>query len=584
MAKLTPTEISFIIKENPNKAVITAARQAANNLMMHVFGVGLQTALTQYQYFESGDVYTERKDGAISNQDLFERILKREEMVFNAQGGVAFYDGLTPAQTLTFDAQLDTIRYGMNIRKWIQNFALNAYRTDPMSLLFVEVSPSGDTVYPTYKSIACVYDYNTTGRRVEYVVFTLTVGDCKAFGVVDTTLDNMKAGETTNYYRVVDDAGDYIYKNADGAVIEVSGLSKVNTFKVVPAIITSDLINFSNPSKFNSPLDPMLELAGEFLKDRSIRNLSKKYTGFPKSVEPLLQCGTCNGTGYLSGAACPECTTLAGQNKGSGYKLKTKVSDVARFSVDPDGKFKIQDYYAYITPDIGTWDKQDTSLNDLENFMTDTYWGTVNRTTTTGPTQGETGLDSNKTATQVNQDMKPIYNRLNQTADWAETTENALCDFIGYYSFRDSFKKSSRTYGRYYILETPDEIREEYLEAKAKGAPQSTLNEILSKYYHSLYAENKIKLSIALKLMRVEPFLHYTVIQVQTMNPSRIDFFCKMYYSEWIATLEDGYLLITKADMLLSALVIYATDKMVLPSELLVPPTVGVTETVKAAQ
>lgn len=571
MAKLSLPQIQAIIKDNPNKAVLTAARTKANNLMMHVFGVGLDTALTQYQYFESAEVHGERKAGAISNMDLFERILKREEMVFNAQGGVSFYDGLTPPQTLALDAELDTIRYGMNIRKWVQNFALNAYRTDPMSLLFVEISLTGDKVYPTYKSVACIYDYATTGRRVEYVVFTLTVGDCRSFGVVDTTLDNMRAGETTNYYRVVDDNGDYIYKNEEGVIIEISELAKTHPFKQVPAIITSDLINFANPSNFNSPIDKTIELAGEFLKDRSIRNLSKKYTGFPKSIEPLLQCGTCNGTGYLSGAACPECTT-ARQDKGSGYKLKTKVSDVTRISLDPDGKFKIQDYFAYITPSIETWDKQDTSLNDLENFMTDTYWGTVNRTTTTGPTAGETGLDSNKTATQVNQDMKPIYNRLNQTADWAETTENSLCDFIGMYTFPDAFKKSSRTYGRYYILETPDEIREQYLEAKTKNAPQSTLNEILSKYYHSLYAENKIKLSVALKLMRVEPFLHYSVAEVQIMNPSRLDFFCKMYYSEWLATLEEGYLLIGKVELLRADLVKYATEKMVDVEDLLTPP------------
>src|ERR1700676_3980717 len=365
-------QIQQIIKLNPNKQLIENARIVANNLMMQVYGVGLQDSFPKYGYFESDAIHTERKQGAISNKDLFERILKREEMVFTAQGGVSYYDGLNPEQTLLFDAVLDNIRYNMTIRKWVKEFALNAYRTDPMSVLYVEVSPSGLQVYPTYKSISCIYDYKTTGRKVEYIAFNMTVGDCLNFGVIDPDLDNMQSGQITSYYRFVDDAFDYIVKNTDGIISEYSKLSLL--FDSVPAIITSDLINFQNPAQFSSPLDRTIELAQEFLQDRSIRNLSKKYTGFQKVIEPLLQCGTCNGTGYLSGAACPECTT-GRQDKGSGFKLVTKVSDVARFPIDVDSQFDFKKYFGYIAPDITTWDKQDTSLNDTENFMVDTYWG-----------------------------------------------------------------------------------------------------------------------------------------------------------------------------------------------------------------
>lgn len=581
MAVVPFDQIQQIIKLNPNKQLISNAKTVANNLMMQVYGVGLQDSLPKYGYFESDAIHAERLQGAISNKDLFERILKREEMVFSAQGGVSYYDGLNTEQTLSFDAVLDNIRFNMTIRKWVKEFALNAYRTDPMSLLFVEVSPDAKQVYPTYKSISCIFDYKTTGRKVEYVAFNMTVGDCLNFCVVDPGLENMQSSQTTSYYRFIDDAYDYIVKNTDGVISEYSSLPLL--FDSLPAIVTSDLINFQNPYQFSSPLDRTIELAQEFLQDRSIRNLSKKYTGFQKVVEPLVQCGTCNGTGYYLGAACPDCTT-GRQDKGTGFKLVTKVSDVMRIPIDTDSNFDFKKYFGYIAPDISTWDKQDTSLNDLENFMVDTYWGTVNRTTTTGPTQGETGLDSNKTATQVNEDIKPIYARLNMTADWAEQTENALCDFIGEYLYKDSFKKSARTYGRYYILETPDEIRVTYLDTKSKGAPQSTLSEILSKYYHSLYAENKIKLNISLKLMRVEPFVHYTTVQVQAMNPSRIDFFCKMYFSEWLATLEEAYLVIAKVDKMIADLVVYSTQKMVLPADLLIPPTVGITETVRSAQ
>lgn len=579
MATIPFAQIQEIIKTNPNKTLIQDARQQANTLMMHVFGQGLDAAMENYGYFESKDIFEERKKGAISNKDLFSRLLQREEMVFTAQGGAAIYDGLTPAQTITFDALLDSIRYQMTIRKWVKEFALNAYRTDPMSLLFIEVSKDGSICYPTYKSVSCIYDYSMTGRKVEYVAFNMAVADCKNYGVNDPEIMDIPGSKSTNYYRFVDDMADYILKNTNGVVTIYDQIA--NIFELVPAVITSDLINFNNPNKFSSPLDPTIELAGCFLTDRSIRNLSKKYSGFAKVIEPLLQCGVCNGTGYLSGGACPACTT-AGQDKGTGYKLVTKVSDVTRFPIDVDNKFDYKNYFGYVSPDVKVWDKQDTSLNDLENEMVDVYWGTTDRQSTTGPQVGQKSIS--ETATKTLENLEPIYLRLNKTADWAQSTENALCDFIGMWKFPGSFKQSNRTYGRYYILETPDDLLIEYLDAKAKGAAQATLTDILSKYYHSLYSENKIKLAVALKLMLVEPFVHYTTVQVQAMNPAKIDVVCKIYFSEWLALQTKEYLITADQKKMTGDLLVYAEAKAALAPELLIVPTVGITENVRNTQ
>lgn len=579
MATIPFDQIQQIIKLNPNKQLIGEARDKANKLMLHVFGDGLQDAMNRNDYFESTDIFAERKKGAISNKDLFARLLQREEMVFTAQGGASFYEGLSPVQTIEFDALLDNIRYNMNIRKWVKEFGLNAYRTDPMSVLFVELSKDGKRAYPTYKSISCIYDYQTTGRKIEYICFSLTVADCLSFGVVDGKLSDMPPSNTTNYFRFVDDTFDYILKNEDGTVTAYNTL--VNVFKYVPAIITSDLINFTNPKKFSSPLDYTIELADSYCTDRSIRNLSKKYTGFPKTIEPILKCQRCDGIGYVAGSACPECTP-AGWDKGTGVKNRTTVSDKASFPIDVDSGFDYKKYFAYITPDIATWDKQDTSLNDLENQLTDVYWGTNSTQTTTGPNFTDKSIQ--ETATKTLENLQPIYNRLNLTADWVQSTENAIVDFIGTWKYGDTFKGSNRTLGRYYILETPNDLLVEYLDAKTKGSPLATLTDILSKYYHSLYSENKIKLSVALKLMNVEPFVHYTLVQVQAANPAKIDLVCKIYFSEWLATLEPAYLIVTPQDKMVADLVVYGSAKELLIPELLVEPAVSITEAVRNTQ
>lgn len=568
-----------IIKNNPNKTLVSDARDYSRKLQVNVLGKNCKDAIASYEYFENPDIQKIRSTNATSNVDLFARLLHREEMIFTAKGGSNTYPGLNEKDTQKFDATLDNIRFGMSIRRWIKEFAIKAYRVDPMAVLFVEVD-ANKNVYPTYKSIECIYDYQTTGRKIEYVCFRLKTSEVKTFLPNENVSGEAVTGYST-YYRLVDDKTDTIYKNANGTIVEVD--SQKIAFKSVPAIIASDLIDFSNTQNFLSPLQATLELAGNYFNDRSVRDIQKLYNGFAKSYEPLVTCGTCAGVGLLSGKSCPECTPV-GADRGLGYKLRTKVSDSIKVPLpkagDPNAvSLDMSKYFGYSSPPIEIWDKQDTSLNDIETAMNNTYWGTTNVQSTTGPTTEKHAFK--ETATKTLADLQPIYERLNMTANWAESTENQLCNFIGYYQFGDNLKQSGRTYGRYYILETPDELMEQYLDMKTKGAPQATLNDSLEKYYHSVYANDPNQLAIKLKLMNVEPFVHLTTVQVQANNPARIDFFCKLYFSEWLALQLDSYILMTPAAKLIVELVVYATEKMPLPADLLTPPTVSIADNIR---
>lgn len=577
--KVDIDQISAIIKSNPNKKLIQAARDYSAKLSLHVLGHKLDEAFTKNDYFESQDIFDVRHKHATSNKDLFGRLLQREEMVFTAKGGASFYNGLSEAQITAFDAKLDKIRFNITIRKWIKEFALQAYRTDPMGVLFVEVD-ADDNSYPTYKSTDCIFDYKTNGRKLEYVCFRLTGVEAKTFLIAAGKDASDSSFDSTNYgmyYRFVDDDQDRIVK-VGGVNVDVIDEVPIQ-FDTVPGIVVSDIIDFTNVKNFLSPLDKTIELANTFLQDRSIRDLSKKYSGFPKGYEPLMTCENCKGTGMLSGKSCQQCTP-AGSDKGTGFKLRTKVSDIARFPLPKEGQnnsFDPSKFYGYISPDIAIWDKQDTSLNDIEGIINDTYWGTTNKQSTTGPTTTDKHAFK-ETATKTLADLKPIYTRLNITADWAESTENALCNFIGEQFIGPSFKSSARTYGRNYILETPDELIEMYLDMKTKGAPQTALFDVLEKYYNAVYEDNPIQLTIKLKLMNVEPFIHMSLIEVQGANPSRDDFYMKMYYGEWISTLQDTYILTTTKEKLIEALRVFAKAKMVLPADSLIPPVVSVSE------
>lgn len=568
-------QISSIIKNNPNKATIKAARSMADALMLNVFGKDLKSNVNRCDYFENTKLYDERKKIAVSNQDLFERILRKEELVFTSVGGATYNSGLSKKQDSQMNTLLDSVRFGMNIRKWIEHFALNAYRTDPMSVILMEYTDN-QTVYPTYKSSYYIYDYCTNGRKVDHICFNLTIGDCRSMGLDLASYDNAPDGQMSCYFRFIDDAHDGIYKYESSVVNEIDALP--NPWGQVPAFVVSDIINFADSKIFLSPLAKLIELANTFQNDRSIRDLSKFFTGFPKTIEPLVVCETCLGSGYVDAQGCPSCTP-PGYAKGTGTKLYTKVSDVLRYPINQADKVNVKNVFGYVTPDIATWDKQDTSLNDIENLLKDVYWGTDVRENVQGPT---TGKNSSKpeTATKTNSNLQPVYSRLNTTADWAERTETMICTFIGQFLFPASFKSCIRAYGRYYILETPDDLMLTYLDMKAKSAPQFSLNEALRRYYCSFYESDPIQLQIKLKLIDIEPFVHYSLANIQAANPAKIDYIQKMYFSEWLTTKTDDYLLISNEQALRDDLLLYATAKTILTPEL-IAESVGTTENIR---
>jgi hypothetical protein len=547
---LTFEQAQSVVLNNPNKEYIEKGKSQADKLMLHIHGVGMDNALDHIDYFENSDIYATRKKYAVSNKDLFSRLLQQEDMVFSARGGSTYFN-LPDSEESQMNQLLDNVRYELSLRKWVRNFALQAYRADPMGIIMMEVEPlnidadgrmNEPRAYPTYKSIYCIYDYQSSGRKLEYICFQLRVEECISYGIKDDTFKDMKADDQTQYFRIIDDAKDLILQRKDGNVILTTNITQpnpiANQWKRTPGFIISDLIQFNEPQTFVSPLDFVVELADCFLFDRSVRDLQKKYHGFSKAIEPLLQCSTCAGTGQVNGDPCHSCAA-PGAERGTGYKMKTKVSDVARFPLDilEKGAFDFKAIFGYVTPDIDGWEKQDTSLMDIEKMMRCTYWGETVETKTSGPTTGQAGQE---TATKTNTNQRPIEARLNITADWAERTESMIADFIGQYWFENSWKKAAISYGRDYILKTADELMEDYLNIRTKGAPDFAMDEALEKVYRAKYQNNPVQLAKYLKMLDVEPFPHITVAIAKALITDFNEFNAKLYFGEWANTVPDA--------------------------------------------
>lgn len=570
--KCTLDQITDIVKTNPNKSRVSKAQEMAKKLMLHVHGVGMESAIKHCEYFANKDLYEVQKQYAVSNKDMYGRLLQQEDMVFTAKGGSSYFN-LAESQEKQMNGLLDDVRFGMNLRKWIRNFALQAYRSDPMGVLFMEVeelkvSASGEInnpkPYPTYKSSYSVFDYLPNGRKLEYICFQLEVHEALAFGIVDDELKNTDKSKKSNYYRFVDDEKDLIVKKKEDAVMIVAIDGKrnpiKNTWGKTPGFIASDLMMFNDPQCFLSPLSLTVELADCFLEDRSVRNLQKKFHGFGKAVEPLLLCGTCNGNGFMDGGPCKDCT-VPGADKGTGFKMRTRPGDVARFPLDVfEHGFDFNKIFGYVTPDIKGWEKQDMSLEDLEELIEMTYWGTV-RMKRPKPGNTQPGGMSEKTAAEVDSNDQPKEARLNMTADWAETTESMIANFIGEFWFKDSFKTSNISYGRDYIFKTPEEMWALYENMRTKGAPDFMLDLAFEKYLDALFQRNHVMLAKYKKLLRVEPFPHIKVEQAKAVITEFSDYCAKLYFGEWYSTLPDMQIIQAKPEELRKLLKAYVLSK-----------------------
>lgn len=503
-----------VIVKNPAKEMLKIAKDYTDKLLMHIKGVNMAQAIERIMQFEPKDVIATRKKYAVSNKALFARVLRPRDKIFSAKGGSVYYNA-SAGQDETLKDYMSNIVYGYNIKKWLQTFWMPACDYDPMGLIFIEVDQQGRS-YPTYKSVKDIFDYKLNGRHLEYVIFNKDPR-------IDAAILAGK-GTAASLYRVVDDVSDRIVSLKDGSIVDVPDQTFLNYFLKVPAIIISDIYD---PAKgmFISPEDDIIELADQFLTQGSVKNIFKNYFGFPRAWEYQSACPDCLGTTQLAGRDCPHC-------KATGLKQRTDPSETVYLPVPQsrDQHVLAPNVMGYISPDIAGWTKMDDELELLEDLMYQTMWGS----------QMMDDKD-NQTATGKFIDVQPVNERLNQFSKSAEAMETFITDLIGSIMFNQSYKGASICYGTRYMIETPDEIWNKYSDARAKGAPTSALDDLYCDYLNSRYSANNMELQKQLKLMKVEPYQHFTLIDMAGISAfAQDELLKKLYYSQWIASMKES--------------------------------------------
>jgi hypothetical protein len=535
---LSEQEIREIIVSNPNKELVQKGRDYNARLCTHFYGTGLDKykAMDTVEGFEKPSLHALRVKYASSNKDLFARVSRPVDKVFSAKGGSTYYN-LPDTQEKRARQLASDIKSGYSIKSWVENFWKPHFQDDPYGILFMEITApvqkaillkqqGKSFVYPTYRSITTIYDYQPNGAAFEYVVFELTREEKSEYGVKPED----------RYFRVVDDAADYIVKREDETVIIDQTRTLKNFFGYVPAIRNSDIPDPNTENGVLSYFDEVLELADRFLLKGSIKVTHEFLHGFPKYWEYADDCLMCGGTGHVAAGTCPDC-------KGSGKSIMTKVSDakLLNYPQTKEDAIVTPNVAGYVSPDKTYWEISTQDLQLLEDLMNFTLWGSNPMPKTQGMQTSADG--KTQTATEILSDVKPQSDRLHPISESAAKRDKFILDGAVRIQIQPSYPGSSVNYGKRYMLESPDVLWEKYQDARTKGGAASVLDDLLMEYYEAKYDSDPVKLAIQSKLMKVEPFIHFTPQQVQLLKPAEEDYKAKLYFSEWLSTVNEAMLL-----------------------------------------
>lgn len=544
---LSDQQLTEIINTNPNKDLVAKAKKYAKDLRQHMYGEGLDQSLPAIKGFEKPSLNEMRVKYAKSNKDLFARLARPVDKVFSAMGGSIYYN-LSDGQDKRAMALCSSLPGGYSVKKWLEFIWKPHFMDDPGGVVMIEVGDGEkiqtNVAYPTYKGSAGIFDYQPTGSNLEYIVFKLEKEEKKLYGI-DVEIE---------VYRVVDDAFDYFVRKNGDIVTVMQDFTLKNLFGYVPAILNSDIVDPNNPHNRLSLFDDIIDLANEFLVKGSIKVTHDFLHGFPKYWEYADDCTDCNGTGSKGADKCGKC-------KGTGKSLMSKVSDAKLISYPQDKNDPIvtPNIAGYISPDKTYYEIAKADLADLEAAATHTIWGGSSNV----KASGLNGTDSaQKSATQVMEEIKPEASRLSAISDSAEKRHKFIVDGIVKIAIDQNYSGSSINYGRRYLLDGPDELQAKYLDGKKNGLSVSLLDDILVELIEVKYSSDPIGKMMQLKLKDVEPFVHNTISDVKSWGISDQDFYEKLYFNDWLMTLNDAMIQSMTVEGLKGLLSTFASKKL----------------------
>ena len=472
---------------------VKESRIQSKTLRALVTGEGFQEELVErIEHLESHERIEVRRKYSKDIRDLFSRLMKKRQNVFDANGGSENSDITNETIKELFDDRIANFKANKSLYKYLSENFFQLTDIDPNGVMMLEYKDKmGSTtdekvLYPSYKSIDDIRYYKPNGQLVEYIVFE----------------PKEKKESGAKIWRMVDDKTDWTFLEMAGSFMLIPDKTFEHPFGKVPCVILSERCVVGSDVRL-SPIHDVVELSKDYARDKSVLTIYKFQKGVPFHYRyGEFKCKPCSGLGKTGNDVCSSCG-------GKGTPKKADVSDVFYVPLPKEGQPFLGDkLMGFSSPDLETWTQYKQDLRDMELLIEDTIWGT----------DRAYQRENNKvTATEVVIDMQPVTNTLSIYSDVVEHVYNTLANFT--LNFVDIQKDKEEniyhlTFGRRYIIESPDVLMEKYGKAKAQGDNNTILDKLLEELILSKYKSDPYMQSRMLKKAKVEPYIHLSIKEV----------------------------------------------------------------------
>jgi len=504
---LTEDQAKQIIIENQQIPTwIQSARVQSDELFALVEGKKFTDFLiNRIEKLESKDKAEARKKYSRDITDLFGRLLKPIDNVFSATGGSKNFD-LTESQLKQFIGRISNFKGQKSVEKYVQDFWMKLYHTDPNGVIFMEYSTEeihGQTnLKPTYKASKAIRNYRADGQQLEWVLFEPKL---------------TKQGQ--KIWRIVDDLTDRFFLEVGQNQLILMKMSFEHPFGEVPGVVISDIVDIVSKIRI-SPIDKIIGLARELARDQSVKTIYKFTKGNPIHWRIVQFCQTCKGAGKDGSATCTDCN-------GKGKYQKQDVTDLVELPLPKKDDVKLApDIAGFVSPDNETWVQYNNEIELLEILAHQTHWGTI--------TAIREKVNS-KTATEVFYNNQPMQNTLAKYSDSAEFIEQKLVNWVANFYIPQKAKDDQIArinYGRNYIIESEDILLAKYNEGRKDQQNNVILDRLLSEYLTSKYKNDPRWLRVELLKATIEPYVHQTIDVVNSIFGQE-EARKKVWFSDW---------------------------------------------------
>lgn len=532
---LNPLQVAEIITNGIDER-IAEARKQADRINMHITGKNTKEYLERLDNYEN-EAQRQLKEKLLkSNKSLFSFLLRPADQVFSANGGLVQYN-LGESQLKQIKEITSDVNEGLSIKNFLRKKVFKNYIVDPNGVLMCDLDQFGN-LSTNFYSTNEIFWYERNGNQIEALIFN-------PYKNKDNDKDHRE------FFRVIDDVSDNIYIK-DGDVVTLSEDEQLpNFFGFVPANVVGDIYDINSPL-YLSFIDDVLDDAQERLRDVNTNVVHKLSHGYAKYWQYPEACTTCGGDGLIKTEVneiieehiCYTCD-------GSGTKSRKDASDLMLIDIPKEGEQKIApEVGGYINPSIEIWRQYNDEIKQIGDYMHECLWGSYfSRNPETEKTATET-FTNNQIKNARRQDLSKNFERLHKF----------ILDCYGRLLFGKNYE-SSVSYGTKYNDESAEQLLDVIIKAEKNNVSSSILQDLQIKYYHSEYSNDQIELNKKIKLHKADPFPTQTAKEVKELGVDPLDYACKVYFPQWVSTLDDAKILLSTNEELKQDLINYVSNK-----------------------